>query len=193
MSDRARSAFDARYAKLGALRRPLMPSRSSIRRPLEDKITNVAACAWIAGLIAWYAGGSAAIDRTLDGMTLFVPVAVLSLIGGVVALVMEPKLSTSAFGTAVFLALGLMLFGLDAAALLNRFADGSTGRQERATVLSFEQPSKGPRTVTLALGGEKISFDASHAEGCDVGAFASVELRDGALGAPWLHSIRCEH
>lgn len=166
-------------------------SRIAIRRPLADTITNVAACAWIAGLIAWYAGGSAAIDRTLDGMALFIPVAVVSLIGGVVALAMEPKRDKAAFGTAAFLALGLSLFGFDAAALLNRYADGSAARTERATVMSFKDPSKGPRTVSLQLGDARVSFEASHAQGCAVGDRASVELRDGAFGARWLQRIQC--
>jgi hypothetical protein len=168
------------------------PSRISIRRPLVDRITNVAGCAWIAGLVAWYAGGSAAIDRTLDGMSLFIPVAVLSLIGGIAALFMEPKLDKGAFGTAVFLAAGLALLGFDLAALINRYADGSTAYAGHATVLSFKDPAKGPPTVSLELDGERISFAATHAEGCSVGSRTSVELRQGAFGARWMQSIRCE-
>jgi hypothetical protein len=167
-------------------------SRISIRRPLGDTLTNIAGCAWIAGLIAWYAGGAAAIDRTLDGLVLFIPIAVLSLIVGVAGLVMERKLDKGAIGTAVFLALGLAFLGFDLAALLNRYADGSTPRSERATVLSFATPSKGPRTVSLELDGERVSFDAEHAGACGVGDRALVELGDGAFGARWLRSMRCE-
>jgi hypothetical protein len=168
------------------------PSRISLRRPLADRITNVAGCAWIAGLAAWYAGGSAAIDRTLDGMSLFIPVAILSLIGGVVALFMEPKLDKGALGTAVFLAAGLALFGFDVAALINRYADQSAAYAKRATVLSFQDRAKGPLTVSVELDGERISFEATHAEGCSVGSRARVELRQGAFGARWMQRIRCE-
>lgn len=160
---------------------------------LADRITNVAGCAWIGGLIAWYAGGYAAIDRMLDAMTLFAPVAILSVIGGAIALFMEPKRDKSAFGTAVFLAVGLAFFGLDLTALINRYADRSEAESKRATVLSFQDPTKGPRTVSLELGGERVSFDATHAQGCSVGDKANVELRGGAFGARWLHSIRCDH
>ena len=170
-----------------------MPSpRISLRRPLADRITNVAGCAWIGGLVAWYAGAYAAIDRTLDGMSLFIPMAVLSLIGGIAALCMERKLDKGAFGTATFLAAGLALFGFGLAALINRYADGSAAYAEHATVLSFQDPAKGPPTVSVELDSERISFAATHAEGCDVGSRASVELRQGAFGARWLQSIRCE-
>jgi hypothetical protein len=168
------------------------PSPISIRRPLADRITNVAGCVWIAGLAAWYAGAYAAIDRTLDGMSLFIPVAGLSLIGGIVALFLEPKLDRGAFGTAVFLAAGLALFGFDLAALINRYADGSTAYAGNATVLSFQDPVKGPPTVSLQLDGERISFEATHAKGCSVGSRASVELRRGAFGARWMQGIRCD-
>jgi hypothetical protein len=170
----------------------MLPSRISIRRPLADRITNVAGCAWIAGLVAWYAGASAAIDRTLDGMSLFIPVAVLSLIGGVAALCMERKLDKGAFGTAVVLAAGLALLGFDLAALINRYADGSAAYAEHATVLSFQDPVKGPPTVSVGLDGKRLSFEATHAEGCSVGSRASMELRQGAFGARWLQSMRCE-
>jgi hypothetical protein len=159
---------------------------------LADRITNVAAAAWIAGLIAWYAGAYAAIDRTLDAVALFIPIAILAVIGGGIGLFMEPKRDKSAFGTAVFLAAGLAFFGFELAALLNRYADRSDAQRVRATVLSFQNPSKGPRTVSLELGGERFSFDATYAGGCGVGARAEVELRGGALGARWLHGIRCD-
>lgn len=166
--------------------------RFTARRVLSDRITNVAACAWVAGLIAWYAGAYAAIDRTLDALALFVPVAILAVIGGVVGLVMEPKRDKSAFGTALFLAAGLAFASFDLAALINRYADRSDVQAIRATVLSFQNPTKGPRTVRLELGGERVSFDATYAQGCAVGDTAEVELRDGAFGARWLHHIRCE-
>jgi hypothetical protein len=167
-------------------------SRISSRRPLADTATNIAASSWVAGLVAWYAGGSTAIDRTLDGMALFIPIAIVSLIGGVVALLMEPRRDKEALVTALVLALGLALSGFTFAALLNRYADGSAARVERATVLSFKQPSKGPRMVSLELGGARVSFQATNAEGCGVGDGASVELRDGAFGVPWMQRIRCE-
>jgi len=160
---------------------------------LADRITNVAGCAWIAGLIAWYAGAYAAIDRTLDAIALFVPVAIVGVIGGAIGLFMEPKRDTSAIGTAVFLAVGLAFFGLDLAALINRYADRSEAESTRATVLSFQDPTKGPRTVSLELSGERVSFDATYAEGCSVGDTADIELRGGAFGARWLHGIRCDH
>ena len=125
-------------------------------------------------------------------MSLFIPVAVLSLIGGVAALFMEPKLDKGAFGTAVFLAAGLALFGFDLAALINRYADGSAAYAGQATVLSFQDPAKGAPTVSVELDGERISFEATHAEGCSVGSRASVELRRGAFGARWLQRMRCE-
>jgi hypothetical protein len=159
---------------------------------LADRITNVAASAWIGGLIAWYAGAYAAIDRTIDGMALFIPVAILAVIGGAIGLFVEPKRDKSAFGTAVFLAAGLAFFGFELAALLNRYADGSATQSIRAPVLSFQNPAKGPRTVSLELGGERVSFDATHAGGCGVGDTAEVELRGGAFGARWLHGIRCD-
>lgn len=159
---------------------------------LADRVTNVAGCAWIAGLVAWYAGAYAAIDRTLDGLALFIPVAILSVAGGAIGLFMEPKRDKGAFGTAVFLAAGLALFGFGLAALINRYADRSEVLDARATVLSFQQPAKGPRTVSLQLGGERVSFDAAYAEGCRIGDTPEVELRGGALGARWLHRIRCE-
>jgi len=159
---------------------------------LADRVANVGSCAWIAGLIAWYSGAYAAIDRTLDGKELFIPVALLSVIGGAIGLFMEPKRDKGAFGTAVMLALGFALFGFGIAALINRYADRSQTLAVRATVLSFQKPSKGPLTVSLELSGERVSFDASYAQGCRVGQLAEVELRGGAFGARWLHSVRCE-
>lgn len=168
------------------------PSRTSIRRPLADRISNAAACTWFAGLVAWYAGASAAIDRTLDGMSLFLPVAVVSLIGGVAALCLERKLDKGALGTAVVLATGLALLGFDLAALFNRYADDSAAYVEHATVRSFQDPAKGPPTISVGLGGKRLSFEAAHAEGCRVGSRAAMELRQGAFGARWLQSMRCE-
>lgn len=142
--------------------------------------------------MGWYAGGSAAIDRTLDGMSLFIPVAVVSLMGGVAALWMEPKLDKGAFVTAVVLASGLALLGFDLAALINRYADGSAAYAQQAAVLSFQEPTKGPPTVSVGLDGKRLSFEATHAKGCSVGSRAFVELRQGAFGARWLQSMRCE-
>lgn len=167
-----------------------MPARPS-NRLVGDRVANVAACAWIAGLIAWYAGGSSAIDRTLEPMALFIPVAIFSVLGGAAGLITEKKVDKASLGTALFLAAGLALLGFDLVALLNRHVDGSAATVERATVLAFKDPTKGPRTVSLELGGERVSVQATHAEGCGVGSSASVELREGALGAPWLQSISC--
>lgn len=168
------------------------PSRILIRRPLADRISNVAGSTWIAGLVTWYAGASTAIDCTLDWMSLFIPVAVVSLIGGVAALCMERKLDKGAIGTAVVLAAGLALLGFDLAALVNRYADGSTAYAEHATVLSFQDPAKGPPTVSVGLDGKRLTFEATHAPGCSVGSRASMELRRGAFGARWLQRMRCE-
>lgn len=169
-----------------------MSARITPRRTLSDRVTNVAGCTWILGLIAWYAGGSTAIDRMLEPMALLVPVAIVGVISGAAALVAERRLEKGALGTALFLALGVVLLGFDLGALANRYGDGSSARTERATVLSFQDPAKGPRTVSLELRGQRVSFQATNAEGCSIGDRAAVELRDGALGAAWLQRIRCE-
>jgi hypothetical protein len=169
-----------------------MPGSFTQRRPRSDRITNVAGCVWVAGLVAWYGGASAAIDRTLDAKALFIPVVIASFIGGTIALFMEPKRDKGAFGTALFLAAGLAFLGFDLAALANRYADPSAALTAQATVLSFHDSPKGPPSVQLQLGAERVSFVATLAEGCRVDDKAKLELRDGAFGARWMQSIRCE-
>lgn len=164
----------------------------STRRIASDSVTNVAACAWLIGLVAWYAGASAAIDRTLEPLSLLAPVAIASVLAGLAALALPSQRGKGRFGNALFLAAGLAFFGFELAVLINRYADASSAREERSTVLSFKQPSKGPRTITVALGGARASFQASHAPGCDVGDTAIIELRSGAFSAEWMHSIRCQ-
>jgi hypothetical protein len=58
-------------------------------------------------------------------------------------------------------------------------------------VLSFKNPTKGPPTIAVHLNGERVSFQASHADGCEVGDAVIVELRAGAFGAPWMQAMRC--
>jgi len=156
-----------------------------------DRVTTIGACAWFAGLTSWYAGAHDAIDRTLDAMPLFVAVAIVAVLAGLGSLTLQPKLGKAAFGEALFLAAGFAFVGFNLATLANRYVDGSAPQLERGTVLAFKEPTKGPKTIQLALRGERISFAASNAEGCSVGDRVVVELRSGAFGAEWMRSIRC--
>jgi hypothetical protein len=168
-----------------------MPGLST-RRIASDSVTTVAGCAWLIGLVAWYAGASAAIDRTLDAIPLFIPVAIGSVLAGLAALALPSQRGKGGLGNAIFLAGGLAFIGFELAVLGNCHADDSPAHEERGTVLSFKNPTKGPPTIAVRLNGEHVSFQASHADGCDVGDAAILELRSGMFGAPWMQAIRCK-
>lgn len=158
---------------------------------VSDRVINTGAGAGILGLVSWYAGAADSIDRLLSVASLGVVACAVGVIAGLVALVMQRSARKRAIGDALFLAAAIAFVTFNTVALLNRYADSSEDRGDVGKVLSFGTPSKGPRTIRIALSDQHISLRASSAEGCDVGSSAAVELRAGALGSRWIQSVRC--
>ncbi len=156
-----------------------------------DRITNVGAVAFIAGLVTWYAGASDAIDRTLSAANFFYAASALGVFAALIALVVQRSWKKGDLGNAIFLAAGIAFVTFNCVALLNRHADTSQRHSETGNVLSFATPSKGPRAIHIALATNHISLHAHSAPGCNIGNVAVVALRAGALGATWVENVRC--
>jgi hypothetical protein len=172
-------------ASYGALRDdPRMPN-------VSDRVINIGAVAFIAGLVSWYAGASDAIDRMLSAWTTLLVACGLGVVAAMGALIVQRSVRKRDVGNAVFLAVGIAFISFNCAALLNRYADTSSVRRESGTVLSFAMPNKGPRSIRIALTAQRISLIASKAPGCDIGNNATVELRTGALGTAWVQNVTC--
>jgi len=167
----------------------------SARTRVEDRITNAGAVSFGLALVAWYAGGSGSLDRLVDGSPLFWACGGLGVAATLFALLVQVQAGkpghSKAFGNAAFFGVAILFISLMLAALGNRFADRSAARTHPAEVLGFKHPSKGPKRVTLEAQGQRSTQDAELAEGCVEGDLVIVEVRDGALGQPWVSRLRC--
>lgn len=156
------------------------------------------ALAFVGGLVAWYAGGSSALDRVLDIgpiVYLTVGVAVFTVVIDVGRGLLGRHPVREVINHALLLGVACALLGCTVAALINRHFDGGQGRTERATLTAFTKPTKGPRMASFArLSGstpEHFRVQASVAEGCQEGSSAELDVRPGFLGMPWIAGIRC--
>jgi hypothetical protein len=147
---------------------------------------------FILGLVAWYGGGSDALDRLLVIKPLLFGAAGLAALAFALGLVLDSRPRKEAATTGAVLAVGLVLLGLPSAALTNRYADGSVEKMDTATVVRFRSQNKGPRLVVLAWRGREVEVQASRAVGCTEKDEARLEVRAGALGLPWVASMGCE-
>jgi hypothetical protein len=155
------------------------------------------ALAFFAGLVAWYAGGSAALDRTLDVAPMLVPTlcAIGLGLGASGWFAVRSGRTKQALGNAVFAGAGLGFLVFTLALSLNRYADSGLGREASATVTGYKTSSKGPRMAKLrGTGGElptSFAIQAASLEGCAQGDLAKLEVRPGALGLAWVSKVTC--
>lgn len=161
-------------------------------KDISDRVVHAGGLAFIAGLVTWYAGASDAIDRALTVSRFFVVACALGFVAGLVALIARGSVRKRVVGDAVFLAAGIAFITFNSAALCNRYADTSTRRSEVGAVVSFATPTKGPRTIRIALAEQPIVLSASNASGCEIGDQANVDLRSGALGTRWIQEVHCD-
>ncbi len=159
---------------------------------MGTRIEGWGAGSFVLGLVAWYAGGSDALDRLLVIKPLLLGAAGLAALAFVLGLVLDSRPRKKALTAGVTLAAGLVLLGLPSTALMNRYADGSVVQVDTATVVRFRSQHKGPRLVALAWRGREVEVQASRAVGCAERDEAKLEVRAGALGLPWVASMRCE-
>src|SRR6476619_1673080 len=114
-------------------------------RPRSEPKKDLLAIGFVAGLVAWYAGGSSALDRLLDvgRMVRFILLlaATASVLGVGYELWRGRNLKTALVNAALLAALCALL-GSTLGALGNRHADRSPGRLERAVLTGFRRPDK---------------------------------------------------
>jgi hypothetical protein len=162
---------------------------------VEDRITHGGAVTFGLALVAWYAGGSGSFDRLVDGSSLFWACGGLGALGASFALAVQARACKPghprAFGNAAFFGVAILFASLMVGALGNRFADSSAVRTHPAAVRGFHHPTKGPKRVTLEAQGQRSTLNAELAEGCVEGDQVIVEVREGALGQPWVSRLRC--
>ena len=115
---------------------------------------DVVALGFIVGLVVWYAGGSAALDRLLDigpliRFTAILMAAAALLVGGYEF--MRGNTLKNALIQALLTAALCALLGSTLGALVNRYADSTPGRVEQALLTGFKTPTKGPKKATFRV------------------------------------------
>src|SRR4051794_1785364 len=101
-------------------------------RPEPGK--DLVALGFVAGLVAWYAGGSSALDRLLDTGPLLRSLAILMAVAALLVGAYEQlrgRTLKDAFTQAILTAALCALLGSTLAALVNRYADRTPARVEQ--------------------------------------------------------------
>ena len=170
-----------------------MTRRAFRANPGKDLV----ALGFIAGLAAWYAGGSSALDRMLDTGPLLRAVAIMTVVAAILVGACERVRGSSlkeALTEAALTAAVCALLGSTLGALVNRHADSTEWRREEALLTGFKSPSKGPRVASfefISRVPRHFTLQASCAAGCTEGARAELEVRRGFFGMPWVARVSC--
>jgi hypothetical protein len=163
-------------------------------KPKKDLL----AISFVLGLIAWYLGGSAALDRLLDAGPI---IRFTLLLAGLAALLgttyelMQGRAFKHALTQGVLLAAVCALLGSTLGALVNRHADRTQARREEAVVTGFKTPSKGPTSAVFEFvtrsTPKRFSLHAGTADGCREGSRAALDVGQGFFGMPWVVRVSC--
>lgn len=172
-------------------------ARSEIAgRPGPSRFDGVGAGLFGSGLLLWYLGGSAALDRMVDPMRLVFPVVLGALVvaAGVGLAARGAERGVRLRSTIAFAFAGgaILLWGL--VPLANQLADRSAPLTAVGAVVGVQERSKGPDVVTIGLDEPRLELGlaAHRAPGCAAGDVVGVELGRGAAGWWWVRSARCD-